>query len=55
MTDLEELHERRSREKKAMKQGKSKIKEVLQKAKPEQTEDSADVDEETLRVLRFLY
>ena len=55
MTDLKELHERRSLEKKALKRGRPESKEVTPIAKPEATLASAELDEETARVLRFLH
>lgn len=55
MTDLKELHERRSLEKKALKRGRPESKEVTSIAKPEATLASAELDEETARVLRFLH
>lgn len=57
MTDLKELHERRSLEKKALKRGRGRpeSKEVTQIVKPETTLASVELDEETKRVLRFLH
>ncbi len=55
MTDLKELHERRSLEKKALKRERPEPKEVTPIAKPEATLASAELDEETARVLRFLH
>ncbi len=52
MTDLKELHERRSLEKKAMRRGRPKAQEVTQIAR---SEVPAELDEETARVLRFLH
>jgi hypothetical protein len=55
MTDLKELHERRSLEKKAMRRGHLAPKEITQRAKPTTSLAPAELDEETARVLRFLH
>jgi hypothetical protein len=55
MTDLKELHERRSLEKKAMRRGRPQSQEVTQMTKPETPLAPAELDEETARVLRFLH
>ena len=55
MTDLKELHEHRSLEKKALRRGRPQSKDVTQRAKPETPLAPTEVDEETARVLRFLH
>lgn len=55
MTDLKELQERRSLEKKAMRRGHLASKEITQRAKPTTSLAPAELDEETARVLRFLH
>ncbi len=55
MTNLKELQERRSLEKKALKRGRPESKEVTQRARSEATLAPAELDEETARVLRFLH
>jgi hypothetical protein len=55
MTDLKDLQERRSREQKAVKRGRSRFTEVAEKPSPQATSRPAEVDEETARVLHFLH
>src|SRR5260370_19673203 len=55
MTNLKELQQRRSLEKKALKRGRPESKEVTQRARSEAALAPAELDEETARVLRLLY
>jgi hypothetical protein len=55
MTDLKEIHERRSLEKKATRRARPESKEATQSPAPETTLAPASLDEETTRVLRFLH
>ena len=55
MTDLKELHERRSLEKKAKRRARPETKDATPSPMPETPPVQAPLDEDTARVLRFLH